>query len=472
MWESDPYGYDRPKDFAPNKPGEFDPREQELADTVGGRPLENLTDYIHKVNPDNGLTGKAHEANCADGARVLCDILNGERPRVASGIKSPNGEHPDTTLEWMGLEDVPPAYKFNRPPGTTPGFAADQQALQLVRDALAGRPPGTHANIGVDFASGKGHRLAAVVDQNGDLKWLDPQPSKAARSHPDGSDAQKNAQLRDMVKHSNQTPIQVPEHINRLEFSVREPGGQWEGVKRDPNTPPASQRRYYLDPRTHGSHPDFDPERTQPIAREVIDNAQHQPYPTHQPDGPYQQPGQQPYPVHQSDGPYQQPGHQPYQPGHQQPGQPPYQPHQQPGQQPYPPRQPDAPYQQPGQQPPYQPHQQPQYPPHQQPGQQPPYRPGHGQPEQPRQPERGSTGRRSRYCRGGGMRRILGMLCRRGTGSWMTWLRGIRMWRRGRRRLGMLRMSPYRGGGMRRILGMLCRRGASSWMTLLLVIRT
>ncbi|MEU4191506.1 toxin glutamine deamidase domain-containing protein [Kribbella sp. NPDC026611] len=227
--------------FSHLRPDPMDPRRVELRDSVGPRPHENPENWVHKVNPDH-VPGGHHDWNCADTARAACEILNGDEPRLAAGRTFKAGATMDETLEWMGLEDVPEAYKFARPADRPGGLDLDQEAFQKVRDALHGRPPGTHANVGMHFVDGGGHRLTAFVDKNGELKWLDAQKSHAARQHPDGSPEQKAAIERDLVRHADEVP--VANHIDRLEFSVREPGGQWEGIPRRAETAPASQRRF------------------------------------------------------------------------------------------------------------------------------------------------------------------------------------------------------------------------------------
>ena len=192
--------------------------------------------------------------NCPDVSRAVCEILNGEPPRLAHGNRYASGESPDTTLEWMGLRDVPEANKFHRPPGRDGDWSLDQAAYQKVRDALAGRPPGTHANIGVYYVGGGGHRFTAFVDENDAMKWLDAQPSDAARKLPEGSPEQLAQIQRDMVKHSNQVPL--ASHIQQLDFAVREPGGKWEGDPRRPTDPPASQTRFGAPRPIHGTTPD------------------------------------------------------------------------------------------------------------------------------------------------------------------------------------------------------------------------
>ena len=227
-------------DHLPSNP--MDPRRFDLQDAVAGHPLRNLFRWAHKVNPDNGPGRPQFGMNCPDVSRAVCEILNGEPPRLAHGNRYASGENPDTTLEWMGLRDVPAANKFHRPPGHDGDWSLDQAAYQKVRDALAGRPPGTHANIGVYYVGGGGHRFTAFVDENGAMKWLDAQPSDAARKLPEGSPEQLAQIQRDMVKHSNQVPL--ASHIQQLDFAVREPGGKWEGEPRRPTDPPASQTRW------------------------------------------------------------------------------------------------------------------------------------------------------------------------------------------------------------------------------------
>ncbi|HEY0694030.1 MAG TPA: toxin glutamine deamidase domain-containing protein, partial [Kribbella sp.] len=231
------------------KPDPRDPRGGELVAGVGEAPVKNLFNWVHKVNPDNGTT-MHYGMNCPDVSRAVSEVLNGEKPRLAAGNKFKAGEHPDTTLEWMGLKEVRPQDTFHRPPGRPDDWSLDQQAFQKVRDALQGRPPGTHANVGVNWVGGGGHRFNAFVDADGSVKWLDAQPSGAARKLPEGSRAQREAIERDMVKDGNTLPY--PTHVDHLDFSFREPGGEWSGIPRTPDVPPASQRQY-MPPGAHGS---------------------------------------------------------------------------------------------------------------------------------------------------------------------------------------------------------------------------
>ncbi|MEV5961380.1 hypothetical protein AB0L70_06415 [Kribbella sp. NPDC051952] len=258
---------------APNKPRhlvdsghtdvpETDPAKFELQDAVGGHPLKSLFRWIHKLNPDN-VFGRVYMTNCPDVTRALCEIFNGESPRLARGNKFATGEFADTTLEWMGLRDFPEASKFTRPPGRDGDFEIDQQAYQKVRDALQGRPVGTHANIGVSYVGGGGHRFAAVVDLDGKLKWIDGQPSARARELPEGSPEQLEAIQRDMVKDGDRVPL--ASNIQNLDFAVREPGGVWEGPARLPTDLPASQTRFLNESgAAHGSQVPFGPHGSHP----------------------------------------------------------------------------------------------------------------------------------------------------------------------------------------------------------------
>ncbi|MFG1909947.1 hypothetical protein [Kribbella sp. NPDC048928] len=231
------------RDPATVDPGSFsdhDPTgryQDELEEGVGSRrgepreravhSLKRLLRWAHKINLFDG--SRALKMNCAEITRRFCDILNGDAPRVAKGNRSGNGEWHDVTLEHMGLGDFPPENTFVRPPGHEGDFAVDHHAFQLVRDRLQGRPPGTHANIGVAFKQG-GHRFAAFVDLDGSVKWFDGQISEAARKLKDGSPEQIAAIMRDMVKDGSKLPL--PVNIEHLHFAVREPGGHWEGPPR------------------------------------------------------------------------------------------------------------------------------------------------------------------------------------------------------------------------------------------------
>ena len=105
-----------------------DPRAGELVDGVGDSPVKNVRRWIHKINPDYGKS-LHYSTNCADVSRVICEIFNGDRPRLAAGHRFKTGGHRDETLEWMGLKDVPrvqvPASAGSPPrPGSRPSRAA------------------------------------------------------------------------------------------------------------------------------------------------------------------------------------------------------------------------------------------------------------------------------------------------------------------------------------------------------------
>src|SRR5690349_17798978 len=115
-------------------------------------------------------------------SRRVADVLNGGTPDLAAGRKMARGEDPEGTLEWMDLENFPRENQMVADPSRPPAEFTNA-AYRRLYDALSGRTPGTHANVFVTWRSpmpgipGGGHVLNAFVDEAGNVKFLDAQPT-------------------------------------------------------------------------------------------------------------------------------------------------------------------------------------------------------------------------------------------------------------------------------------------------------
>jgi hypothetical protein len=251
--------------FSHIPPDPMDPRALKLADSVGDPPHSNVREWMGNVNPDYG-TSKHYQMNCPEVGRNVTDILYGKKPRLAAGNKFKSGEQPDSTLEWMDLEDFKPEHKMwaHPDPNANPADFTNA-AYRRVVDALTGRRPGTHADIFVTWRGsnpkipGGGHVFNAFVDDTGRVKFLDAQPEggKLEDAFPEGHTGPDpaNPYWVDTKLPDGSTRRDLID-ITSIKFAVREPGGTWEGVPRTLNTPPASLSQI---PRPHPQRGDTPP---------------------------------------------------------------------------------------------------------------------------------------------------------------------------------------------------------------------
>jgi hypothetical protein len=193
-----------------------------LEQTVGPRPLLTVQQWKNLVNPNHVKGWVEFRMNCSAVTRAVVDIIQGRRIRIADGDfqkspldhKTPRPGDYDDTYEWMGVRG--PAYRMDRhlPPGHPDPFAHQlaftKNAYHSVEAGLKDRPPGTVAAICVRWAPDGGHWFAAYVDPHGKVRHLDAQPAPAAIDLP--------------------WPPVYDGLLDRLEYTIREPDGDWEGA--------------------------------------------------------------------------------------------------------------------------------------------------------------------------------------------------------------------------------------------------
>jgi hypothetical protein len=204
--------------YNPVDPGGIN--QQNLVNTAGPVPLRTVPHWKNLVNPNHAHGWVEFMFNCSAVMRATVDLLQGRTVRLADGdfqkapavpgqpLKPFPGDY-DDSYEWMGVRGP-----FSRMDSGQPLRAADQaafnrKAYQSVADGLRGRPPGTVAAICIGWTGGGGHWFVAYVDEHGKLRALDTQPAPNAIDVP--------------------WPHHYPGDLSRLEFTIREPNGDWEG---------------------------------------------------------------------------------------------------------------------------------------------------------------------------------------------------------------------------------------------------
>lgn len=209
--------------YNPYDPGQV--HQQNLTNAAGAVPLHTVPRWKNLLNPNYDKQWVEFMFNCSAVMRATVDLLQGRAVRLADGdfrrAPSPHQGTPGTPIpgdyddsyEWMGVRGPGHRMDFQPLPGH-PNSAADltdftRRAYQSVEDGLRGRPPGTVAAICIGWADGGGHWFAAYVDRNGDIRAIDTQPAPDAIDEP--------------------WPHVYETELNRLEFTIREPNGDWEG---------------------------------------------------------------------------------------------------------------------------------------------------------------------------------------------------------------------------------------------------
>ncbi|MEU4195298.1 toxin glutamine deamidase domain-containing protein [Kribbella sp. NPDC026611] len=188
---------------------------REVEASVGTDPLQDPQSWVTKVNPHHDYGGDQFQKNCPSVTMTVADIIQGRDVRLADGDFGKVPGDYDETMKWMGVRN--PTERFDRHlPPTHPDPAAHLQAFtdkvyRSVADGLRGRPPRTVAAICVEWAPrpvGGGHWFVAYVDDHGAVRAIEAQP---------GANSKVMA-----------WPPAYPTQLERLEYTVREPGGDWE----------------------------------------------------------------------------------------------------------------------------------------------------------------------------------------------------------------------------------------------------
>ena len=210
--------------YDPHDVGGF--HQQNLVNAAGPNPLHTVRRWLNLLNPHYDKRWIEFQRNCSAVMRATVDLIQGRQVRLADGdyqkaTAAHAGVRPgtpfpgdyDDSYEWMGVRGPGHRMDFQLPPGhPNPAVALDaftDQAYKSVEDGLRGRPPGTVAAICVQWAGGGGHWFTAYVDRYGNPRALDAQPSPNAI---------------DEV-----WPHKYASKLERLEFTIREPNGAWEG---------------------------------------------------------------------------------------------------------------------------------------------------------------------------------------------------------------------------------------------------
>lgn len=156
---------------------------QALQDALALYGTQDVAGWIGKINPDYSTGLVSFKNNCGSTARSFANTLQGVDNRPALGDTRRPASEDAEMYRALRIAHAPMhrkrGYPYRSIDPDPHGNAFTATAFDKVALAMAGRPAGSVAIIGVMYGDGYsnhgGHWLNAYVDSSGDLKWADAQ---------------------------------------------------------------------------------------------------------------------------------------------------------------------------------------------------------------------------------------------------------------------------------------------------------